>query len=68
MYDPYHPIKPHFSQKTLRYNVYHRSSRSEVFLKKGVLKICSKFNGEHPRQNAISLRHGCSPVHSLHIF
>ena len=34
MYDPYHPIKPHFSQKTLRYNVYHRSSRSEVFLKK----------------------------------
>ena len=25
-----------------------RSSRSEVFLGKGVLKICSKFTGEHP--------------------
>ena len=25
-----------------------RSSRSEVFLVKGVLKICTKFTGEHP--------------------
>ena len=25
-----------------------RSSHSEVFLGKGVLKICSKFTGEHP--------------------
>ena len=25
-----------------------RSSRPEVFLRKGVLKICSKFTGEHP--------------------
>ena len=25
-----------------------RSSRSEVFLGKGVLKICSKFTGKHP--------------------
>ena len=25
-----------------------RSSPSEVFLGKGVLKICSKFTGEHP--------------------
>ena len=39
-----------------------RSSRPEVFLRRGVLKICSKFTGEHPR------RHGCSPVNLLHIF
>ena len=26
-----------------------------VFLKKGVLKICSKFTGEHPCRNAISI-------------
>ena len=47
--------------------------------KKGVLKICSKFIGEHPYQSVISinlqsnfieivLRHGCSPVNLLHIF
>ena len=45
----------------------------------GVLKTCSKFTGEHPCQNAISiklqsnfteikLRHGFSPVNFLHIF
>ena len=51
-----------------------RSSHPEVFLEKGVLKICSKFTGEHPCQSAISinidiaLRHGCSPVNLLHIF
>ena len=56
-----------------------RSSRLEVFLRKGVLKICSKFTGEHPCRNAISiklqsnfiktaLRHGCSPINLLHIF
>ena len=53
-----------------------RSSHPEVFLGKGVLKICSKFTGEHPCQSAISiklicnfmeitLRHGCSPVFFL---
>ena len=49
---------------------YCRSSRLEVFLKKGVLKICSKFTGEHPCRNfiEITLRHGCSPVNLLHIF
>ena len=31
-----------------------RSSHSEVFLRKGVLKICSKFAGEHPCRSAIS--------------
>ena len=55
------------------------SSRPEVFLRKGVLKMYSKFTGEHPCRSAISiklfcnfieiaLRHGCSPVHLLHIF
>ena len=34
-----------------------KSSRPEVFLRKGVLKICSKFSGEHP-----------SPINLLHIF
>ena len=32
-----------------------RSSRSEVFLEKVVLKICSKFTGEHPCQVAKQL-------------
>ena len=25
-----------------------RSSRREVFLRKGILEICNKFTGEHP--------------------
>ena len=47
-------------------------------LGKRVLKICSKFTGEHLCQSAISklqsnfidvaLRQGCSPVNLLHIF
>ena len=56
-----------------------RSSHTEVFLTKGVLKICSKFTGKQPCRNAISikllcniieiaLRHGWSPVNLLHIF
>ena len=56
-----------------------RSSHPVVFLVKGVLKICSKFTGEHPCRSVISikllcnfieitLRHGCSPVKLLHIF
>ena len=51
----------------------------EVFLGKGVLKICSKFTGEHPCQSTIltkfqsnfieiTFRHGCSPVNLVHIF
>ena len=58
---------------------FYRSSRSEVFLVKGVLKICSKFTGEHPCWSLISikllcnfieitLRHGCSPINLLPIF
>ena len=55
------------------------TSRPGVFLGKGVLKICSKFTGEHPFRSVISiklqsnfteiaLRHGCSPANLLHIF
>ena len=50
-----------------------------MFLKKVVLKICSKFTGEHLCRSVnsiklhsnfieIVLRHGCSPVNLLHIF
>ena len=56
-----------------------RISPPDVFLLKGVLKICSKFTGEHPCRSVFSiklqsnfientLRHGCSPVNLLHIF
>ena len=56
-----------------------RSSHPEVFLRKGVLKICNKFTGKHPCRSAISikllcnfieitLRHGYSPVNLQHIF
>ena len=56
-----------------------RNSHPEVFLGKGVLKICSKFTVEHPYRSAISiklqsnvieitLRYGCFPVNLLHIF
>ena len=34
----------------------YRSSYSEVFLRKGVLEICSKFTGEHPCRSAISIK------------
>ena len=58
---------------------FNRSSRSEVFLRKDVLNICSKFTGEHTCQSVISmkllcnfieitLQHGCSPVNLQHIF
>ena len=56
-----------------------RSSRPEVFLVKGVLKIRSKFTGEHPCRSVISIklvgdfieitpRQVCSSVNSLYIF
>ena len=32
-----------------------RKSHPDVFLRKGVLKICSKFTGEHPCQSVISI-------------
>ena len=56
-----------------------RNSRTEVSFRKGVLKICSEFTGEHPCRRVISikqqknfieiaLRHGYSLVNLLHIF
>ena len=49
----------------------------KVFLKKILLKICSKFTAEHSYRSVVSmqsnfteiaLRHGCSPVNLLLIF
>ena len=68
-----------FRRNFLVINTHIQSSRPEVFLRKGVLKIHSKFTGERPCQSAISvklqsnfieitLRYGCSPVHLLYIF
>ena len=56
-----------------------RSSHSEVFLRKGILKIYSKFTGQHPYRSVISiklqsnfieitLRYECSPANLLHFF
>ena len=66
---------PHYCKKMYCFQKHH----PEVFLWKGVLKICSKFTGEHPCRSAISikllsnlieitLRLGCSTVDLLHIF
>ena len=52
---------------------------AEVFFRKGVLKIWSKFTRECPCRSAISIKllckfikitlpHGCSPVNLMHIF
>ena len=67
------------AKKCQYYQFIYRSSHPEVFLGKGVLKICSKFTVEHPcwsmisikllcSFNEIALQHGCSPVNLLHIF
>ena len=56
-----------------------RNSHPEVLLGKRLLKIYSKFTGEHTCQSVISIKllcnfieialsHGCSPVNLLHIF
>ena len=56
-----------------------KSSHSDIFWRKGTLKICSKITGEHTYRSVIliklqsnfieiTLRHGCSPVNLLHIF
>ena len=57
----------------------YRSSPPEVFLRKGVLKIYSKFTGEHPYRSVISIKllcnvfeitllYGRAPVNLLNIF
>ena len=52
-----------------------RGSPLEVFLGKGVMKICSKFTAERPCRSVmfcnfieITFWHGCSPVNLQHIF
>ena len=66
-------------QEYSRYLYNYRSSRSEVFLGKDVLKLCSKLTGEQPCRSVIlvklfcsfveiTLRHGCLPIDLLHIF
>ena len=49
-----------------------RNSPPKVFLRKGVLKLCSKFTGEHPCRSVISIEitflRGCSHVNLPHIF
>ena len=44
------------SQKNTRKGVSFRSSHPGVVLVKGVLKICSKFTGEHPWRSVISIK------------
>ena len=64
--------EPEITLQTLT-SIYFRRSHPEVFSGKGVLKICSKFTGEHPCQSAVSIKllcnfietalwDGCSPV------
>ena len=64
---------------TFLFFFYNQKQPFRGVLKKSVLKICSKFTGEHPYQSVISikllfnfieiaLRHRCSPVNLLHIF
>ena len=71
-----HPVAAsakHLSVCTTTSHTTNRSSLSEGFFEKDVLKICSKVTGEHPCRSAISikllcnfieisLRHSCSPV------
>ena len=72
-------IYQYISPKSSRFHIVYRSNHPEVFLRKGVLKICSTFTGKHPCWSAISikllcnfieitLRHGCPPVNLLYIF
>ena len=76
-----HFIRTHqdyFFQKSFRSRSF-RSSHSEVFLGKDILKICSRFKGECPCRSVIlikllcnfieiTLQHGCFPINLLHIF
>ena len=60
-------------------NIFSEQPSSELFLGKGILKICRTFTGGHPCRSVISiklqsnfieitLRHGYSPVNFLNIF
>ena len=73
------PLQNAKSKNCIQFDRLGRSSYPEVFLVKGVLKICRTFTEEHPCQSVnsikmqsnfieITLQHGCSPVNFLHIF
>ena len=51
---------PYTGERESEKNSLLRSSHPEVFLEKAVLKICSKFIGEHPCRSAISTKLLCS--------
>ena len=53
-------VKAKDSEAYLSQFLYDRSSHSEMFLGKGVLRICNKFTGEHPCQNAVSIKSLCN--------
>ena len=67
-YPSFQKLEFHSIQKRNQFTdaMKYRSSRPEVFLGKGVLKMCSKFTEEHLCQ--IALRHRCSRVSFLYIF
>ena len=78
---PMQRLLPNFNNDGIRNFMYtkDRSSCPEVSLGKVVVKMCSKFTGEHPCRSVtsikllcnfieITLRHGSSPVNLLHIF
>ena len=61
------------------WNIYIQKQLSRGVIRKGVLKICSKFTGEHPCRSVISiklqsnfleikLRHGFTSGNLLHFF
>ena len=71
------PTCPYLFITSQQYHHLSKSSPPEVFLGKGVLKICSKFIKGTPMSkcdfnkvanHTITLRYGCSPVNLLHIF
>ena len=49
-------------------HIYCRSSNPEDFFEKGVLKICSKFTGEPPCRNVISIKLFCNLLKSTWLF
>ena len=71
-------IDRQITQKNAQQLTHFRSSRTEVLLGKGILKMCCKYTGEHPCESVISIKqlcnfieiehqHRCSPVNLLHI-
>ena len=63
---PYHPM---YNRTVERMNsTLLRSSHPEVFLGKGVLKICSEFTGEHPCRSVISIKLKLKSHFSMGVF